>query len=265
MNLTQPHRTYDGFDLHVHVNSGIAHITLNRPKGNRFSLAMLTDLLALFRSFHQAPELRAVLLTAAGDDFSHGADLQDPAMAEQIAGGEAARYTLAENGQALIEQWSTMPVPTVVAARGRIIGAGACLFAAADFRFAVENFSIQFPEVDRGMHLSWGILPHMVREFGWAPTRRLAMAGEVLRSSELPYEAVNLSHDPEKAATVLVESLAAKPPLAVRSIKHVLSQVAKGHPPTEDAALFAATVGSHDFAEAMAAWFEKRPGKYRGK
>jgi methylglutaconyl-CoA hydratase len=257
-------RPFEGFEVHLDPGNGVANIILNRPRGNRFSLGMLTDLLALLRSLHQMPDLRAVLLTALGDDFSHGADLQDPAMAEQIAGGEASRRSLAENGQALIDQWSTLPVPTIVAARGRSIGAGACLFTAADFRFTGETFSIQFPEVDRGMHLSWGILPRLTREFGWPATRRLALAGEILRSGDLPAGVATMAPDPEQAANDFAARLAAKPPLAVRSIKKVLTQVANGHPAAEDAGLFAETVGSADFAEAMAAWFEKRPGKYEG-
>lgn len=244
---------------------GTVTLTLDRPGGNRVSHAVLLRLREVFQQLSATAHLRVVVLRAEGPDFSFGADLGDPAMAENIAGGRESRMALAALGQATLDAWARLPVPTVAAARGRIVGAGACFFCTADFAFASADASVLFPEVDRGMHLSWGVLPRLVGRFGVASALRLALTGSPVACGELR-PTIAIADDPASAAESLAGLLAAKPPLAVRAIKQVVSAAAERLQETaaNDPALFADTVGSEDFAEAMAAFFEKRPGKYSG-
>lgn len=246
---------------------GVVHLHLARPGGNRFSHALLESLHDTLVALAAAPGLRCGLLTAAGSDFSFGADLADPAMAAKVAGSRADRETLAELGRRALDAWATLPVPTVAAGQGKIVGAGACFFCTADFAFAAAEASVQFPEVDRGMHLSWGAVPRLVGRFGLAHATHLALTGERVPCRELPQPPLRISSAPREEAHALAARLAAKPPLAVRAIKRVLIEAAEPlqTAAVEDAALFADTIASEDFAEAMAAWFDKRPGVYQGK
>lgn len=110
------------------------------------------------------------------------------------------------------------------------------------------------------MHLSWGILPILVREFGTAQARRLAMLGEAVAWTDLTGAAV-VADAPLAEAHEWARRLAGKPPLAVRAILETLRDGHGG----EDSSRFASTTRSADFVEAMIAWNEKRPGQFAGR
>lgn len=253
--------------LALDLADGVAHLSLQRPPGNRFSLALLEALHALLGELAARPGLHVVLLTASGADFSHGADFGDAALAQRMAGSREDRRALAALGQETIDRWAGLPVPTVIAARGRILGAGACFFSTADFALAHPEATLQFPEVDRGMHLSWGMVPRLVARFGLPWATQLALTGERVACNRLPQPPLQITDEPEATAADLAAGLAAKPPLAVQAITAVLRKAGQGlqQAAARDAEAFADTVASADFAEAMAAWFEKRAGRFTGQ
>ena len=248
---------------------GVLRVRLSRGVGNRLHPAGISAFERLLDALAQDKEVRAVWLSAEGEDFCQGMDLADADLAAWMAEGKAERMRFAKQGQAMIEAWASLPIPTVVSMRGRAMGAGACLVTAADFRVAYAGGVLCFPEVDRGMHLSWGILPRMVREYGLPWARRLAMVGERVRIGSLPARAFYLVDEgtEDEQAERLAVALAQKPPLAMRSIKAVLREVTKEDnlATADDALFFAQTVGSEDFQEALTAFFEKRPGRYQGR
>ena len=251
--------------LHVEIQDSVATCTLSRPPGNRVSLALMQRMLSVFRALAEAQDVRVVWLTHEGDDFCHGADLMDPELARSMASGPSSRKELAELGEALISSWRQLPMPTVASAQGRIIGAGACLFVTADFRLAPEDAEISFPEVDRGMHLSWGIIPELVHVLGLDGARRLALLGEPQRVADCPPGFATAAGDETPRAWV--DRLAKKAPLALRSIKAALGEVRDGmvDVAARDPERFAATTGSDDFQEAMRAFLEKRDPKFSGR
>ena len=255
--------------LDVSQDGHVAHVRLKHPPANRFSFAMMHALEDLAKAFSQAPDLRAVWLSASGPDFSQGADLKDPMLAAQMAGDADRRGEVARLGGRLIDAWASLPIPTIVSARGRIIGAGACLFTVCDFRYAASDATIAFPEVDRGMHLAWGILPHLAREYGAPVTRRLTLGGRPISVQQLPVGSVSLedADQVDQSARQWSTQMAAKPPLAVRAILSALRAIARGEPHDADLDIeaFAATTGSEDFREALMAWFDRRDGVYEGR
>lgn len=253
----------------VSQHGHVAHVRLCHPPANRFSFALMHALEDLAVAFAKSTDLRAVWLSASGPDFSQGADLKDPMLAAQMAGDSDRRAEIARLGAQLIEAWASLPIPTVVSAKGRILGAGACLFTVCDFRYASRDATIAFPEVDRGMHLAWGILPHLAREYGAPLTRRLTLGGASVPVEQLPVGSVALEAPgaTDSAARAWAELLAGKPPLAVRAILSALRAIARGEPHNADLDVeaFAATTGSDDFREALMAWFDRRPGVYAGR
>jgi enoyl-CoA hydratase/carnithine racemase len=254
--------------LSVSQEGHVAHVRLKHPPANRFSFAMMHALEDLAHAFAKTPELRAVWLSASGPDFSQGADLKDPMLAAQMAGNADRRGEIARLGGRLVEAWASLPIPTVVSARGRIIGAGACLFTVCDFRYAASDATVAFPEVDRGMHLAWGILPHLAREYGAPVTRRLTLGGRPTSVQQLPVGSVVMesADQVDRSALDWATQMAAKPPLAVHAILSALRAIARGEPHDADLDIeaFAATTGSDDFREALMAWFDRRDGVYKG-
>ena len=243
------------------VDGPICRITMTAPRLGWGTMKALTT--APQRAVEDGA--RVLLLTAQGPDFSHGVDLADPELADMLRADGGIGVATA--GQALVDGWARAPLPTVVALQGRVIGAGACLAVASEFRFAAPDTTIAFPEVARGMHLSWGILPRLVSAFGLDWARWLAVGGQPVGVAALGLAAARVVEAPIAAATAWAHHLAALAPLAVVHIREVLAAIAAGDPSAaaDDPARFAATAASADFAEAMAAWFEKRAPVFRGK
>lgn len=197
----------------------------------------------------------ALVIRAQGPDFSQGADLRDAGLASHVLGSDASRRRLASLGQLLVENWMSLPFPTVASGRGWIVGAGACLVAASGFRLASQDAMLRFPEVELGMSLSWGILPRLVREFSMPWTRRLVLAGEAVSVRDLPSGAFKICDvDQLDSETLdLARSLAAKPRLAVRHTIETLTRLeARGQQAaSDDDVRFALTAGSDQFREAI--------------
>jgi len=248
-------------EVDYRVENHVAHVILRAARVNWAMIQALTPL----PNQAASDGARVLLLSAAGPDFSHGVDLVDPVLAAQmqIDGGRG----VADAGQRLVDAWGEAAIPTVVALRGRAIGAGACLAVAADFRFASPDATIAFPEVARGMHLSWGIVPRIVAAFGPHWAHWLAVGGQPIRVSELGDGVARIGESPGEDALRWAAHLAKLPPLAVRHIREVIagSSTAVRRAGNVDPARFSETIQSADFAEAMAAWFEKRTGVFKGE
>lgn len=253
----------------MRVSGHVATVQLDRPPGNRFTMATMDTLCEIADDLAQRTDVRAVWLCAAGDDFCHGADLKDSDLASRVFGSEEGRREVAELGHRMLTAWSNLPMPTVVSARGRIIGAGAGLVTVCDFRVMAAHSALHFPEVDRGMYLSWGIIGHLVSEMGPSLTRRLAVAGVPCPCDELPpgFTKVVNAESVDDVAQGQANILAAKPPLAVRSILATTRALAHGQevPAAVETERFSRTTGSADFKEAIQSWLEGRTGRYRGE
>ncbi len=120
-------------------NRGIGTITLNRPeKKNALTREMYAAISDLIRQADTDPELRVIVITGAGGDFTAGNDLND-FLDNPDTGSESATadflLTLAET-----------TVPIVAAVDGLAIGVGTTLLAHCDFVYAdpAAKFSLPF-------------------------------------------------------------------------------------------------------------------------
>lgn len=247
----------------------VLRITIDSGRGNRIGLQQMDRLLDIAKCLGRleaAEACRVVVLDAAGPDFSHGANLSDPGLIARLGEGREAQVAFARCGQALVSCWRTMPVPTIAVATGHVLGAGACLFMASDFRIASPGTLVRFPEVDRGMHLGWGIVPRLVSLLGETRALQLALLGDALEVATLA-DAVTVANDPPAESVRQAVRLATKPPLAIRAILDTLrkSSGMVDAAAADDAERWADTLASADFAEAMAAWYERRPAIWKGR
>jgi enoyl-CoA hydratase/carnithine racemase len=248
--MTSPIKLEPDVGLSLTIGEGVATVQLT---ARRMSLRMLRALEALPQQLMDS-DIRAVVVESERDDFCHGIDLTDPEILGSVQTDRGR--SIASLGGQMIERWSTLGVPTVAAVSNWTIGAGACLAFACDFRYAAPLTRISFPEVDRGMHLSWGIIPLLIRECGLPLTRRLAMLGDPLAAEEFPVDVFTLSDDPRTAAHGLATRLADKPAAAVRHIKAVISADGpSAETLDEDVRRFVDSLSSPGFAQAMNEWF----------
>lgn len=241
----------------VDVADGIARVTLSRK---RLDWALMDGLAAAADSLARRGEVRVVILRSDGPDFCHGADLTDPALAEAMR--EDGGYLVASRGARLLSAWSALPMPSIAVLRGRVIGGGVGLALACDLRVAAPGSTLALPEVLRGIHLGWQIIPRLVATVGASAARWMTLAGEAVPVEGLPLGAVTVCDAPEQRATELARRLAEASPTAVRHVKATLARAVDLAAAGDDAARFAQTVAHPDFIEAMSAWHARRAPRF---
>lgn len=235
----------------------IARVTLTAP---RLGWATLDALAALPAALTADRRIRAVIVTHAGPDFSHGADLADPALAEALR--DDGGHLVSARGARLLDAWAALPMPTLAVIRGRAIGGGVGLALACDFRHAAPDATFAVPEVLRGMHLGWGIIPRLVATFGLPLARHLALGGGAVRAADCPPYSVHLADDPDAAALDHARHLAAASPAAIGHIKATLGRAIDLGLAGDDAARFARSVAHPDFTAGLTAWATREPPRF---
>jgi enoyl-CoA hydratase/carnithine racemase len=125
-------------------------ITLNRAeKANALAVGMMEAATAALASAQADDNVRAVLLTGAGDRvFCAGADVR-----EQPQDGDMAAHRKRRSAglAALLESIMDIPKPVVAVLNGTASGGGAMLAFLSDARVAVDSATISLPEIDLGM------------------------------------------------------------------------------------------------------------------
>lgn len=254
------------------VSDTIATITLNRPeKRNALSQAMLAELERIADSLRGAGDVRAVVLRGEGTDFSVGADIgeMEGRMAAPAPLAEARRA--AQLGARVMRAVQGIDQPTIVALKGVATGGATCIATACDFRVAAAGSRLGYGEVKIGINLMWNALGPLIELVGPARAKRMVMTGalfdvETLAGWGLIDEIVPAGTE-DARALALAADYAALPPMAVQMIKRSINAVSGAlhaavlHADADQWLL--ATQGA-DFAEALAAFREKRRGRFSG-
>ncbi|WDZ79855.1 enoyl-CoA hydratase family protein (plasmid) [Ensifer adhaerens] len=173
------------FLFETDADGRVATITLNRPeKKNPLTFESYEELCDLFRSLARASDVRAVVLTGAGDNFSSGGDvfeiiepLTHMSMPDLL---DFTRMT----GE-LVRQIRACPQPVVAAVDGICAGAGAILTMASDFRLATPEAKTAFLFTRVGLAGAdmgaCGILPRII---GQGRAAELLFTGRVMTATE---------------------------------------------------------------------------------
>ncbi|HUP65327.1 MAG TPA: enoyl-CoA hydratase-related protein [Thermoanaerobaculia bacterium] len=254
------------------ITRGIATITLNRPdKLNAFAGTMREDLISVLEEVSGNESVRVAVITGAGRAFCSGGDVE--AMSRMQKERDVTSFgKLLEAGSRIVTLIHTMPQFVIAMVNGVAAGAGCNLALACDYRIAATTARLGETFVRIGLHPDWGgswFLPRLVgeaRAMELMMTGRLVDAGEALRIGM-----VDQLEEPEALLTTtmrLAESIAAGPAIPIAGIKRA-AQASATNTLGEQLALEArhqeAAFLSSDSAEGIAAFFEKRDPRFRGK
>ena len=137
-------------DILVQRDAPIATITINRPaQRNAVSYVMWLELSQLLESLDADPDVRAVVITGAGDRaFSAGADISD--FDEHRADGTKAK-AYNEAVDKVLAKLADMRTPTISMIRGFAVGGGCELAVATDLRVASEDSRFGIPAARLGI------------------------------------------------------------------------------------------------------------------
>ena len=272
--------TYEA--LTVDVADHIAQVTLIGPgKGNAMGPAFWAELPVVFAELDADPDVRAIVLTGSGRNFTYGLDLA--AMGGTLAGvmggdGATAKpradfHKHLKSMQQSITAVADCRTPTIAAVHGWCIGGGVDLISAVDIRYASADAKFSVREVKLAIVADVGTLARLPMILNDGHMRELALTGKDIDAERA--EKIGLVNDVYTdaeatlaAARATAAEIAANPPLTVQGIKDVLDEQrtdAVAASLRYVAAWNSAFLPSKDLTEGITAMFEKRPPEFTGE
>jgi enoyl-CoA hydratase len=249
-------------NLKVDVADHVATVRLARPPVNAQNRRFREQIIALFDSLSDRPDVRAVVLTGEGKTFSAGADIKERPRLDEIGAYPNHNRLVRESFNAVLE----CEKPVIAAVNGAAIGAGCVLALCCDIIIVGEDAYFAMAEVDVGLA---GGVSHVRRFFRESDARLLIYTARRIRGPELYRMGVASACVPANALLATCHEIACeiagKSPLAVRAAKRSFS-VTEGMA-LRDAYRFeqsqtVALASSEETKEAQRAFAEKRRPKF---
>ncbi|EPE94058.1 enoyl-CoA hydratase family protein [Rhizobium grahamii] len=260
------------FLWNVSENGRVATITLNRPeRKNPLTFDSYAELRDLFRELAYASDVRAIVLSGAGGNFSSGGDvfeIIEPLT--QMAMPELLAFTRMTGD--LVKAMRKCPQPIIAAVDGICAGAGAILAMASDIRLATPEAKTAFLFTRVGLAGAdmgaCGILPRII---GQGRAAELLYTGRSMTAAEGNawgfYNALHQANDLGGEAHKLALSLADGPWFAHGMTKTMLNQewaMGIDEMIESEAQAQAICMATQDFRRAFEAFAAKRKPEFQG-
>ena len=253
-------------NLTVERDEAVAVLTVTRPAVlNALNEATITELEGAVRSLAADDDVRAVILTGAGDRaFVAGADIRELAALTPVTA-----QALAARGHALCHAIERMGKPVLAAVNGYALGGGCELAMACTLRIAADTAKFGQPEIGLGLLPGYGGTQRLPRLVGGGRALEMMLTGAPIDAREAwRIGLVNRVVPPEELMPRTIEMaqrIAAQAPVAVR---YVLAAVREGLGMTladgcaYEASLFGLAAATSDWGEGTRAFLEKRRPRF---
>jgi len=254
------------------VSGRVATVTLNRPeKKNPLTFESYAELRYLFRRLQYANDVKAVVLSGAGENFCSGGDVHEiigPLTQLDMPGLLAFTRMTGD----VVKAMRTCPQPIVAAVDGVCAGAGAILALASDLRLGTARSKTAFLFVRVGLAgADMGACALLPRVIGQGRAAELLYTGRSMSGEEaLRWGFFNRECAPETVlseAQALAAELAAGPTFAHAMTKRCLHQewnMGVDEAIEAEAQAQAICMQTEDFKRAYRAFTAKRKPVFEG-
>ena len=221
----------DGLEtLLYEQRDGVAIVTLNRPEvHNAFNIAMQHELREVWTALRTNDDVRAVILTGAGEkafctgidrDESIGGYLADPT-GQRTTGRVSTPFMFNDPGAYINPKQNDLWKPVIAAVNGMACGGALYMLGESDIIIAAEHATFFDPHVSYGMVAGFETV-HLLQKLPLGEMLRIALLGSHERMSAARAYQVGLVSDVVPAEELLdramwvAEAIASAPTLAVQ-------------------------------------------------
>lgn len=254
--------------IDVTIADGVATVLMNRPdKLNALSAEMYHGLADQFAALNENDAVRAILLTGAGRSFCAGGDVGSMGSYDIVAGRKRSK-----SHQRTIIALHNCEKPVIAAVRGPAAGIGASLALACDIIVASETAYLLMAFKNVGIPPDGGAIFLLTQHLGIARAKELVYTARRLPAQEAKDMGLIARVVPDgeldASAQALAKEIADSATYALRLAKKMFQSM---YSPTleqllemENMAVAGARL-THDHAEGVAAFKEKRKPKFEGR
>ena len=183
--VTLPLKDYAARHVRLAVDGKVATITLDRPgKKNPLTFESYRELTDFFLAAQKEEEVKAIVITGAGGNFSSGGDVFEiigPLVAMDTK--DLLKFTRMTGD--LVKAIRGCPQPVIAAIDGICAGAGAIMAMASDIRFGTPETKIAFLFNRVGLAgCDMGACAMLPRIIGQGRAAELLYTGRVLKGEE---------------------------------------------------------------------------------
>ncbi|WP_410654967.1 enoyl-CoA hydratase-related protein [Amycolatopsis sp. lyj-112] len=257
-------------EITYEVADRIATVTLNRPEArNGYTIRMADELGDAMDRADRDEDVRVVILTGNGKDFSVGADLSQGGFDFDPATGPDAAWQ--EPAGRCSKRIFTMNKPVIAALRGAAVGGGVTITLSCDYRLASTDSRFGFVFVRRGIYPEGASAWFLPRLVGMGTALDWMISGRVFGVEEAKSAGlVHSVHEPEevlgKARELALELVATTSPVSVAVTRQLLYRMASAPSPFPvhelDSRLIGGLGTSPDAIEGVMSFLQKRPPEF---
>lgn len=244
--------------IEYYVAESVATIRFSRPeKKNAITLEMYAEFGNILAKANADPDVRAVLITGAGNAFTSGNDIAN--FRERTGredGGAAEQFMLS-----IVNSEK----PLVAAVNGVAIGVGATILLHCDLVYASHNATIKLPFVSLGICSEFASSLTLPAVMGLQRATEVLLLGETIDAQKaMEFGFVNAIYQPDQlqqAALSAAKRIAQQPHESVRATREFLRAALRpkhAQRLVEERHMITKLLGSPDAQRAFEAFFTRR-------